>query len=239
MEDLERYSDYNEYEEDEPKKKSVVGRILKILVGVVCVGVIGVLVFRMILFSYYPDSMKNVYFNDTLTAYYNSTDGKVNAKTQDLRAPYDDPEKGNFFCDNLIVFTDINQLQLSVRYNVSLMENIKNDENLAVTLDPDSTDNFTFRLVRNPASEDGEPVVIGELDYVDFDSLLMYRYYKLVFDNVDFGLDKGENKVEWIRLEIFINGVDMKSPYMIPVYENNDVYSKLDEYKLSSKECPQ
>jgi len=238
MEDLERYSDYNEYEEDEPKSKSPVGLILKILVGIVCIAVVGILVFRMILFNYYPESMKNAYFNSTLDAAYKASGGSLKAMTQELRAPYDDPDKGRFFCDNLIVIEEIDQLQVSVRFNVSLMEVLSEEVKLALKLDvapefsADSTDLFTFRLVRNPVDEDSEPTVIGRLDYVDYDSLLMYRYCKLVFDGVDFGLDSGEDEVNWIRLEILLNGYDEMPPYMVAVYENNSIYSEFDDFEL-------
>ena len=60
MDDLERYGDYNEYEDDIPKKKGKVMLVLKILIAVVCVSVIGLFAFRMIMFNYYPDSMKNI-----------------------------------------------------------------------------------------------------------------------------------------------------------------------------------
>ena len=62
-------------------------------------------------------------------------------------------------------------------------------------------------------------------------------FCKLVFDEVDLGLDGGD-KVEWIRLEIYIEGLERETPFMIAVYENNDEYSKLDEYKLSKGEKP-
>ena len=241
MEDFERYSDYNDYEEDAPRGKSPLGLVLKILVGFVCVAVIGVLVFRMVLFDYYPDSMKKLYFNDTLADYYMETDGDIGAKKQEMRAPYDDPDKGRFFCDNLIIIPEINQLQVSVRFNVSLMEMLEAEyaqKGIELNLDENSTENFTFRLVRNPVDEDSEPTVIGELSYISHDSLLMYRYSKLVFDGVELGLDAGEDEVNWIRLEVFINGVEMEAPYMIAIYENNDIYSEFDEYKLSSDERP-
>ena len=41
MEDMERYGDYNETDE-EPGRKSPVGIIIKILIAVVCLAVIGV-----------------------------------------------------------------------------------------------------------------------------------------------------------------------------------------------------
>ena len=68
MDDLERYGDYNEYEDDIPKSKSKVVLVLKILIAVVCVSVIGLFAFRMIMFNYYPESVKNIYFTDKLTA---------------------------------------------------------------------------------------------------------------------------------------------------------------------------
>ena len=51
MEDMERYADYNEYEDDEPRKKSPVGLILKILIAAVCISVAGILAFRIIIFN--------------------------------------------------------------------------------------------------------------------------------------------------------------------------------------------
>ena len=67
----------------------------------------------------------------------------------------------------------------------------------------------------------------------------MYRYYKLVFDGIDLTA-VGEDKIEWIRLEVFVKGQkDEKKPYsMIAVYENNEAYSTFSEYKISSSEVP-
>lgn len=235
MEDMERYSDYNEYEEDESHRgKSPVGLILKILVAVVCFAVIGVLGFRLILFNNYPDVIENIYFNDKLTAYYEETDGNIGAKTQSMSAPYDDADKGNFFCDNLIVIPAINQLQVSARYNVSLMESIKDE--YGVELNPDNAENFTFKLYVIPLSEEGsEHIATGSLSFVGFDSQMMYRYYKLVFDDVDLTLE-GEDEV-WIGLEISINGVEMEKPYMVLIYEDTEDKDFVD-YKISSKEKP-
>ena len=41
--------------------------------------------------------MKKIYFNNTLTSFYNERGGEIGALTQGLRAPYDDEKKGNFF----------------------------------------------------------------------------------------------------------------------------------------------
>ena len=70
------------------------------------------------------------------------------------------------------------------------------------------------------------------------DSFLMYRYYKLVFDDVELGLDEGEEKVEWLRLEIELLGAKEKTFFYVPIYENNKGYSDFKEYKLSKGEIP-
>lgn len=234
MEDMERYSDYNEYEDDIPRKKSRVGLIFKILIAVVCLSVVGVLVFRLVLFNHYPASMKRLYFNDKLTAFYNERDGEIGALTQDLRAEYDDPDDGNFFADHLIVIPEINQLQIALRYNVSLMDTI--EEDYGIELSGDNKEFFDFKLSVIPLSkDDGTAIATGTLTAVETDKLLMYRYFKLVFDDVDFSLPEEEEI--WIRLEIFIRGVKMEKPYMILIYEDTKD-REFDEYSLSSKEKP-
>ena len=52
--DMERYGDYNEYEEDLPKSKNPVLLTIKFLIIAVCLAVIGVLVFRIAFFNFYP-----------------------------------------------------------------------------------------------------------------------------------------------------------------------------------------
>lgn len=237
MEDLERYGDYNEYEEDIPKSKNPVLLAIKIALIVVCFSVVGLIAFRLLLFNHYPDSIKKLHFNDTLTAYYESTGGEIGAKTQKLRAPYDDPDRAKFFCDNLIVIPGANQIQVSARFNNSLPKVIK--EEYGVDIDPKNPDTFDFRLVRNNPQDSKEPISVGTLSVKLTDSAMMYEYYKLVFDGVDLGLDEGEDTVNWIRLEIFLKASDSEEPIaMIPIYENNEDYSSFSEYKLSSKEKP-
>ncbi len=235
MEDIERYSDYNEYEDDIPKgKKTPVMLVLKILLALVAVAVIGLFAFRMIVYNYYPDTIKNILFTDKLTAYYNEQDGNVDAQTQKLRAPYDDNRKGNFFASNLIIIEGIDELQISVRFNKALIDTLNSEYGLSLTLDDLSA--FSFSLARNHESEDNVFVPIGTLVATETDNKLMYQYFKLVFDEVD--LDRGgENEVKWIALEIRVEGID--EPFRIAIYENNREHSELSKYKLSSKEKPQ
>ena len=239
MEDIERYGDYNEIDEPPGGKKSIIFTVIKIMVALAIVAVVGVLGFRIYFFNYYPDSMKNIYFTEGITSYYNEKNGEINALTQNLRAPYDDADKGNFFCDNLIVFKDIGELQVSLRYNVSVIENMEKTLGLS-GLSADDTELLSFRLYKSGESQNIEDHLIGTLATEPItDSKLMYRYYKLAFSDIDFG--EGDDKIEWIRLEVFVKGQPEDSePFAkIAIYEDNENYSSFSEYKLSKGERPQ
>ena len=232
MEDMERYGDYNEIDESPKKEVNVVLLVLKILTGLICLSVVGVIGFRMILFNNYPDSMKNIYFNDTLTEYYNLTDGNIGAKTQNLRAKYDDPDKANFFCDNLIVIEGADQLQISVRYNASNVADIAAAVKLE-SLDDMDPDIFEFRLYDNNGK------IYENVTKAAFESQLMYRYQKLVIDGVELSDNGSGIYPEWIRLEIFVKGQASTEPFaMVAIYENNSAYSNFTEYELSDAEKP-
>ncbi len=236
MDDFERYGDYNEIEES--PKKSLVPKIIKAVAIIICFSVIGLLVFRVYTFNYYPESMTSLTFTDGLTAYYNEMGGEIEVLTQKLRARYDDPDKGNFFCDHLRVVREAGQLQITLRYNDSLKTELL--ESYGIEVDIDDKSLFSFRLYKS-----GEGGETGTLAYTEWDSFMMYRYCKLVFEDVDFGTEN--EPVKWIRLEIMIDGVKYTDKadniqkdkvFMIPVYENNEDYSKFTEYKLSSSEVP-
>ena len=236
--DMERYGDYTEYEDDIPKSKSKFLLVMKILVLLVCFSVVGILAFRLIIFNYYPDSVERIYFTDNLKAYYEENGGEISAKTQELRAPYDDPDVANFFCDNLIVIEGAGELQVSVRYNLSTLENIKAKYGFS-ELNPDDPELLSFRLVasRFDASADAykEVVLANAPSYVATDSFMMYRYYKLAFDGIDFS-----NPPVWIRIEIFVKGQTEEKPFaMIPIYENNETYSVFKDYDFKRKERPE
>ena len=235
MDDMERYGDYNEI--DEPPRKSRVLLTIKIVALVLIFSVIALLAFRLFVFNYYPSSMSKLYFNDKLTAFYNEREGDIGAKTQKIRTKYNDPDDGYFFCDNLIIIPELGQLQVSVRYNVNILEEIRSE--LKITdEDINSPDFLTFRLWRDGLSNDPEKQVVGSISNVVPDSFVMYRYNKLVFDGVPLTLE-GEDKIGWIRLEIFVKGQKDSKPYaMIPIYENTAVYSKFSDYKLSGEEVP-
>ena len=235
MDDLERYGDYNEV--DEPPKKSPVLLILKIAVIAICAAVALVLGYRIFLFNNSPKSMERLYFTENLTAYYNETDGDIGALTQDLRAPYDDEKEGNFFCDNLIVIPGCDELQVSIRFNKSIADTLREEYGLA-DFDPYNEEQFTFRLWRDGTHALDSGCEVGTLTVSEWEDYSMYRYCKLVFDGVEFDGGESGEAVEWLRLEVFIEGVEKSEPFMIPVYENHSSYAKFSEYVLSKEERP-
>ena len=239
MADYERYGDYNEIDEP-PAKRGFISLFLKILVAMLCIGVVGIIAFRIILFNYYPASMKTIYFNDTLTEYYNATRGDVGAKTQTILSKYDDPDKGNFFSDYLIIVPGINQLQITVRCNSSVNEAIAEKYGLE-SFDVSNDGALTFRLY------DNEGRVYDNLVHVERDELMMYRYFKLVFEDVLFYGEngtaeeigaEGNDDPKWIRLEIFVNGQQGEPFSKLPIYENHETYSEFKSYELSASEVP-
>ena len=232
--DMERYGDYTEYEDDIPKSKSKVALTLKILIALVCFSVIGVLVFRMFLFSYYPENMKTLYFNDKLTALYNEKGGDIDVKTQDLRAVYDDPDVAIFICDNLFVISEAEQLQITVRMNKSALDDIEKELSLT-GLDPAAEGFLSFKLACYSDEIGGEAYIDGvSVSIVAYEAKLMYHYYKLVCDGVKLG---GINEPGWIRLDAFIAGSDEKFRGVY-IYENNESYSVFKDYELSEEERP-
>ena len=197
-------------------------------------GVIGILGFRLIIFNYYPDSVKNVYFNDALTEHYYERYGDIVIKTQKLLAPYDDNVNGNFFCDNLYLVDEIDQLQITVRYNRSLIDTIANE--LKIELDDKSSELFDFRLVASFGEDD-----MRTYDTVSdtlFDSFIMYRYHKLIFDGVEFDTET-QGAPYWIRLEVVLKSDPSGKAYKIPIYQNEESYSDFEIYSLSGEEKPE
>ena len=235
MDDFERYGDYDEIEDESQKNSSTVFSIIKIIAGLLIFAVIGVVAARIFTFNYYPSEMKRLYFTSELTDFYRASDGEFEVYTQSLRAPYDDANQGNFFCDYLIIVPEAGHLQICMRYNRSLADGLKQNYGFD-GFDTENEEQFSFRLWRS-GGESADGYEIGRLSAVEWDEFAMYRYCRLSFEDVDFGFDS-EDGADWIRLEIFIDGVEKDGPFMVAIYENNDDYSKFSEYRLKKGEIP-
>lgn len=237
--DYERYGDYTETEEDIPRGHNIFATVLKILIAAVCIAVVGLIAVRLILMSYYPPAMRRLAFTENLTEYYQRTDGNIGALTQELRFEYDqrldpppgeDAVVGSFFAAYMTVIPGAGELQVTLRYNVSAMEDIAARYGIDP---PDPADpGLRFRLVDNLGG------VYENLTCCDTVSFSMYRYVRLAFDGLEIQ-PGGEGSPAWIRLEIYVGGQDGDTPYSaILLYEDHESYSDFKEYKLSGGEVP-
>ncbi len=238
MDDMERYGDYNEV--DESPRKSPVLRIIKIVAIVLIFSIIGFLAFRLFTVNYYPKNMKSLHYSEALAEHYKAKGGDIKIVTQKLHAPYDDEKEGNFFCDHLRVCREAGTLQITVRYNISLSSEL--EEKYGCKVDMENRELFTFKLWRS-----GDNADVGRLVYEEWDSFLMYRYVKLVFEDVDFSVLDNTDKENWLALDIHVDGAKYKDSktkqwvdkeFKVLVYENLETYTKFKEYKLASSEVP-
>ena len=224
MEDMERYGDYNDTDDEEKAKPSLVGILIKVLAALVIIAVLGILIFRIVIFNNYPASMSTLYVTDSLAALGED----LSPLTQTNGVKYDDAKDGNFFFDHLVVVPEANHLQVTVRYNTSLINNINAKFGSKIHVDTAPTEIFNFAITRTATgyvAEEGETNFptesAGDLVYVATDSSFMYKYVRLAFDNCDLGLDEGESKVGWVRLEITVKaleGVKNAPTYYINIY---------------------
>ena len=70
MEDIERYGDYDELDDEPSGEKNRIASLLKGLIIAICFLVVGLMLFRVALFNYYPREIKEIYFDDELTELY-------------------------------------------------------------------------------------------------------------------------------------------------------------------------
>lgn len=223
MSDYERYGDYNDSDEapSGSPKVAIIARIIQILIAVFLILVIGLVIARIILFNFYPSTVTDILYTDALSA-YRDKNGTADLMTQANEILYDDADEGNFFFDKLVCSPKADHLQVAFKYNVSLIKAL--NEEYKTNLDPnaDPTELFDIKLVKTRDGFEGSGKVevesVGTMTGVVTDSLMMYKYIKVAFDGVDFGLDEGETPVGWFRLDITPRDIEVKEPYSLAVY---------------------
>lgn len=209
-------------------------KALKALIYVLVFAFIGALLFRIWSNDYYPKSMKNLYFSESLVEYYNENKDNFSAYKQDVRIKYDDKDRGNFFASNTIVVPDANALQLALRFNDSTVERYALEYSIE-NLTENKRNAFTYSIFACTGNgEDGE--YAGEKyapSEIIFDEFWMYTYSKLCFDDVDL------EGVYWIRLDIMLNNEEQTKLGSIVIYEKNERYDEFKKMKISKSELPE
>lgn len=152
----------------------------KILKTVLVTGIFlfcGMFILRIGLSDYYPAAAKEVLVNDALSAAYSEDGSAPQAFTQDPVTPYDNKDRAHFFFKFLVVVPEAKQLQLTLRYNDSTLEDIQNDLKLDKLPEGDD-EGFSFYL----RDANGKLYPLSDASYEHF---MIYNYRRLVFDNVD------------------------------------------------------
>lgn len=195
--------------EELKSRSKIVSWILKGVCLLVIFGVIAFLLLRIFMSNYYPDSMKKLYPSNELVAAYGQNDA-LQMRRQDLRISYDDPNFSLFMASNQFYCPETGEMQITLRYNVSTLEELAKDFSLADIPEPDPS-LFDFSLVDNNGNR-------TPLACVWTESRFMYQYMKLVTSDLDFSTDPG-----WIRVEIYYKG---EVDYTVPAYSCIPVYEK-------------
>ena len=132
-------------------KPSRAGRVIKgILVTFVFV-LAGLLFFRFWLNGYYPAAVRTLIPTEPLRAAM-AEGGTLDAATQKLRVSYDDPNEGRFFAGQMVFSKETGSLQVTVRWNRSTLDLLK--EEYGDAFDPEADTLFRYRLFA--ATENGE-----------------------------------------------------------------------------------
>lgn len=233
--------DYNDNEDYGYPQKSrfPLGKILKYIFFAFLVCFVIALSIRLYTSSYYPSDMKKIYFNDTLTEHYFSTDN-FEAYTQELGYHYDDPdyEDNYFFADHLIYIPEAKQLQVTLRYNDSALPKLATKYGLE-QIPEASPDLFLFTLstLCEEIDENGEKKTVTrryDCSYLYTDEKFMYNYIKLVFDGVEF-----DEETAWLRVDTYFAGHE--TPDEDEPLAKNLVWQQIrpsKKYKLAKSEVP-
>ncbi len=178
-------------------------RILKICIVLAIFSVIALLIGRIMLSNHYPSGMKDLYPSQNLQAA--CADGaRIEVRTQALLYSYDDPKDTRLMANHFYYAPAAKEVQVTVRYNTSILEKVKEDFGLDEVPQP-SADLFVFFLA------DEKNGVVYPLTHMETDSYLMYQYAKLVFSGVEFR----EETENLCLIAYYKNAVDEtgKNPY--------------------------
>lgn len=185
------------------------GKIFKTIIVVGVFIVCAMFILRIALADYYPARAKAILDNEALESAYSENGGlPPRAYLQEPVTPYDNKEKAHFFFNFFVYIPDADQVQLTLRYNNSTLEDLKKDMELDAIPEGD-TDELRFYL--RDASGQVYPCI--EENYSEF---LIYNYRRLVFDGVTLALNDTEiGSAGYFYLDVYYGDADVENdvPY--------------------------
>lgn len=188
-------------------------RMLKVSLAVFLAALFGAVIFRIVIQERYPRDTLRFVSTEAIETYYAEM-GRLDAYTQELRTPYEDPNSGKFSADGLIVVPAASHLQVTVRNNNSAMKTMAEKYKLS---EVPPVKEGAFRYTLSVKYNDREDFVTYEASYHEESTAYMYRYTRLAFDGVSF------DNVAYMRVDIYYE--DHTEAYgHIPVYETTFEY---------------
>jgi len=139
-----------------------------------------------------PEDFRNIYVDDSLIELYNSENGEEKFIYQNLsKFNTDEDSYGYFSVASTMIAPEADQIQLIVKYNISTLENIKEDYGLSVSIDRSRTDTFEFSMVVKKAID---PIVADDpskdeetVDYNNEDNYTLTRIYPVKTEFISAG----------------------------------------------------
>ncbi len=196
---------------EENKTVKKVGAIIKIALTVALFVFIGALVFRMCQASH--KGLENTHISPAFKeAYAISEDVRTHAVNDEFS------ENGAVYAYSLVYIEEGGYLQLSVRYNIRHIEEVK------LTYPDFDEKNIRYELIDANGKAYAPTILADEEKY-------NYHYLKLEFTGVDFSTDK-------LSIKMILDGIDIKvgEKSTLTVHYKDDTYIP---YTLSSEEKKQ
>ena len=187
-----------------------VSRILKWSCYAVFILVFALLIGRIFIANYYPAAMQTYYVTDAMRE--SATPDKVpTVYRQGLRISYDDHDGGKyarFMAAHQYYCPELGELQITLRYNSSTLERVKEDFELSAVPENNPEALFDFTVSDNYGNR-------AYLTHMEIDHKFMYTYLKLTFTGIDFDVS------DWLRVDVCYKGMlNYAKPYgSLVVYE--------------------
>ena len=205
MADYERYGDYNDIDDDRPRGRRPVLRLLRVLISLSLFLFCGFFAFRLIVAEYYPRDLSKFCVTSSLAAYAGTAD--LSPEKVKISVPYDNNVRASFIADNLFVERGSGAVQFTLRLSKYTMTRLAETTGEDFGDKPDEAP-FTVRLLDNLGNTYEKTDQLGR-------SYLWYRAVKYCFDGVKL------DGVAWIRADVYLlSDPDAAEPYAsIPVLD--------------------
>lgn len=201
----------------------IVKGIFKWLFLGILIFIIGFLIVRIMLQNYYPSEMKKLSVTPAAAAAYNADPEGFNVLTIEPDSAYD--SSGILFVRSVMYIESAGELQLSVRFNDSVLKAIAAEYSLDEA--PDGRSPYLTFVLRDADGNRCDGTIVAERD------ILFYNYRRLSFALPD-GLDTSSGSDAVLYLDFYYSGTEEGSEKPLVTLTVFDSGAKTRMYSLPS-----